>query len=300
MRVFVTGGTGVLGRALLPELVRGGHSVDVLTPNERGATLAATLGARPVQGDLLHPDGLAPIEADAVIHFATSIPRPDSGTGSWAVNDRIRTLGTANLLAAARAGRVRRVVGYSVVWVYGDGGDQWITEDFVLPTVVRPEIRSAVALEEAVRASGFDWVILRGGWLYGPGTGTTEELLAGAAAGRLRTDGNGRSFHSLVTAEDTAQAARLALERIPPGMVVNVVDDQPLRQIDLYRILAAHVGGPEPGRGPEVLGCGSLRVSNARARFFGFRPRYSNVAAGLRGLFPTTVDWRLASSEIHL
>ncbi len=78
---------------------------------------------------MLDPGGLLPIRADVVAHFAASIPRPDTGTGSWEVNDRIGTVGTGDVLEAAAAGDVRRVVAYSVVWVHGDHGDDWITED---------------------------------------------------------------------------------------------------------------------------------------------------------------------------
>ena len=286
MHVLLTGGSGVLGRALIPAFVAAGHTVEALAVTDTDAATVAALGARPLAGDLLVAGGLRPMEADVVAHFASSIPRPDTRTGSWAVNDKIRTVGTRNLLAAAAAGSVRRVVAYSVVWVYGDHGDDWITEDTPLPDRIRAEILSAVALEDAVRASGVEWVVLRGGRLYGPGTGTTEQLLAAAAAGTLRTDGDGQAFESLVTAEDTAQAAVLALDRIPTGTVLNVVDDEPLRQRELYGVLAAHVGGPEPGRAPVSSGWGSLRVSNARARSYGFRPKYPNVAAGLRALLP--------------
>lgn len=288
MHVFLTGGSGVLGRALLPALVAAGHSVDALAVTNEAAATVAQLGGRPVPGDLLEPDGLGPIRADAVAHFATSLPRRDTGTGSWVLNDRIRTAGTANLLRAAAAGGVRRVLGYSVIWVYGDHGDDWITEQTRLPTLTRPEVRSAVTLEELVQASGLDWVILRGGHLYGPGTGTTEELLGAAARGDLRTNGDGDAFDSLVTAADTAQAALLALDRVPAGTILNVVDDRPLRQRELYRALAAHACGPEPGRAPDVAGWGSLRVSNALARSFGFWPQYPDVAAGLRALFART------------
>jgi nucleoside-diphosphate-sugar epimerase len=284
MDVFVTGGSGVLGHAVIPALVAAGHRVEALVRTDADGAIVSGLGARPVHGDLLDPRGLAPIHADAVAHFASSIPRPDRDTGSWATNDRIRTEGTRTLLAAAAAGSVRRVLGYSVVWVYGDHGDDWVTEDTPLPAEVHPPVQSALALEEAVRASGLEWVILRGARLYGPGTGTTEQLLAAAASGTLRTESDGSAFQSLVTAEDTAQAAVLALERVTPATVLNVVDDQPLRERELYAVLAAQVGGPQPARGAVGPSWGSLRVSNARARSYGFRPRYPNVVAGLRSM----------------
>lgn len=289
MRIFVTGGSGVLGRALVARLVRSGHHVTALAASPASADVVRGLGAVPVAGDLLAPATIGPISADVVVHMATSIPRADTGTGSWEANDRIRVDGTRSLVAAARAGGVRRIVGYSVIWVYGDQGDAWVTESTPIARPVRPEIRSAVVLEELVRSSGAEWVVVRGGHLYGPGTGTTEQMLSDARAGALRIDGPGDAFDSLVHADDTAQGVELAAVAVPGGVTLNVVDDVPLRQRDVVRIVSERVAGPPPRSGPPAPGWGSLRVSNALARSYGFRPRYPDLAAGLASV-PVTAE----------
>ena len=96
----------------------------------------------------------------------------------------------------------------------------------------------------------------------------------------------------------SAQAGVLALDRIPSGTVVNVVDDRPMRQRDLYRLFATYTGGPPPAPGPAGPAWGSLRVSNALARGYGFRPRYPDVAAWLRAYsLPGRAPLRHASSR---
>jgi 2-alkyl-3-oxoalkanoate reductase len=55
MRVFVAGGTGVIGRTLVPLLVAGGHKVTAMTRSVDGGTLLRSLGAQPVMADALLP-----------------------------------------------------------------------------------------------------------------------------------------------------------------------------------------------------------------------------------------------------
>lgn len=287
-RVLVVGGTGVLGRAVVPALVASGHEVSALARSAGTRELVEAMRARPVDGDLLHPDGIAPIDADVVVHAATAIPRPDGGTGSWELNDRIRTAGTGALVAAARRGRVGRIVAVGVTWIYGDHGDEWITEATPVAESgdLRPELRSALALERSVRDSGLEWCLLRAGWVYGPGTGRTESMLDAARAGTLRTNGDGDDFVSMVTASDVASAVVLAVTDLPSGTTINVVDDAPMRERELFSVLARHVGGPDPTPGPRVPSWGSQRVDNRRARSYGFRPAHPDVRSGLAVLVP--------------
>ena len=103
--VFVTGATGVLGRATIPQLLASGYTVRALSRGEANDAAIRALGAEPVRADLFDPDSLraAVAGADAVLHLATRIP-PSSDMrhrSAWVENDRIRAEGTKNLVDAA-------------------------------------------------------------------------------------------------------------------------------------------------------------------------------------------------------
>src|SRR5215216_7049125 len=110
--VFVTGATGVLGHATVPQLLASGYTVRALSRGEASDAAIRALGAEPARADLFDPNSLsrAVAGADAVLHLATRIP-PSSDMrrrSEWAENDRIRGEGTRNLVDAALAagGRV--------------------------------------------------------------------------------------------------------------------------------------------------------------------------------------------------
>jgi nucleoside-diphosphate-sugar epimerase len=162
MKVFVAGATGVIGVRLVPLLRDAGHEVIGMTRTPARAAALRELGATPVVGDVYDLDSLtaAVVSAapDLVIHQLTDLPddRALISTHS-AANARIRRVGTANLLAAARAADVSRFIAQSVAWeLPGDG---------------------AVAIREfeqtVLDASG---VIIRYGQFYGPGTYYEDEL----------------------------------------------------------------------------------------------------------------------------
>src|SRR5690606_4096173 len=109
--------------------------------------------------------------------------------------------------------------------------------------------QAALRMEESVRASGLDWIILRGALFYGPGTGFDEGWFERARAGRLRLPGDGSSYVSLVHIADMANATVAAVERWPSRRAINVVDDGPARWAEIFGYIAASVGteAPQPG-----------------------------------------------------
>src|SRR5215212_3131125 len=128
--VFVTGATGVLGRATIPKLLASGFIVRALSRGEANDATIRALGAEPVRGDLFDPNSLARAVAgaDAVLHLATRIP-PSSELrrrSAWVENDRIRAEGTKNLVNAALEACTRVFVYPSFDFVYPDSGDAWI------------------------------------------------------------------------------------------------------------------------------------------------------------------------------
>jgi nucleoside-diphosphate-sugar epimerase len=179
---------------------------------------------------------------------------------------------------------VRKLVQQSVAKVNASGGDAWSDEDTVYApdqeSLATRAIAAALAMEDAVRASGLDWLILRGGLFYGPGTGFDDDWFARAKAGTLRLPGDGGDFVSLVHIADMAEATLAALERGPSERALIVADDAPARWRDVLGYVAGACGAAPPQPGGR-LGFPSFRVRNARAReALGWAPFYPDHRAG--------------------
>jgi uncharacterized protein YbjT (DUF2867 family) len=161
MRIFLAGASGVIGIRLLPLLVADGHRVAAMTRSPEKAGRLRGLGAEPVVCDVFDPDelarGVAAFAPEMLMHQLTDLPDRLELLGEYAArNDRMRTEGTRNLLAAAKVANVERFLAQSIAW--------------------RPPGRGAAVdeLERQVLDAG--GVVLRYGQLYGPGTFYPHEL----------------------------------------------------------------------------------------------------------------------------
>lgn len=282
MRVFVAGATGVLGRALVPELARWGHAVRALARSPEKAALLPP-GTEVVLGDLLAPeleDKLAPTLAgcDAVLHMATAIPSDFKAPSAWEANTRLRTEGTRRLLAASLAVGAKIYVQQSIVMAYVDGGEEWLDESTPLDTSAeRAEVCAPVREMEAqvlaVDPGRMRCIILRGGIFVGPGT-FQDTLLARLRQGQEVVAGDGRSWVSLVHVADMARAVPAAMAHATAGAVFNIVDE-PIRRGDYMDELARRLGGPPPQRDPALREQPSWRCANRTARqVLGWEPRH--------------------------
>src|SRR5688572_26431109 len=251
MRIAVIGATGVLGRHLVPRLIERGHAVCATARKDADLDRLKRLGAEAVPADIFDPVSLrtAVVNCDAAIHAATSIPTV-AGKGDWAVNDRIRREGTANLLAACRAERVRRYVQQSIAMLHITSDVRPQTEEDSIGVYDR--IRSALDMEQLVTASALDWCIVRGGSFYGPGTGRPETWRSQARGGVLTLPGDGNGFISLIHVADMAAAMALVAERGQPKQVYIAADDQPATYRDLLSYVCAMEGAGPPAPGGPV------------------------------------------------
>src|SRR6476469_5795093 len=125
MRVFVAGATGAIGRQLVPLLLSAGHEVSALVRDPA----RAPAGIEAFRGDCLDRasvmDAVRQAQPDAIVNQATSLPgytNPRRMRAQLAPTSRLRTEGTANVLAAADAAGVSRVVGQSVAFAYAPRG----------------------------------------------------------------------------------------------------------------------------------------------------------------------------------
>ena len=283
MRVIVFGATGVLGRALVPLLLRQGWSVRAPVASPEKANALADAGVEVYSGDLLSQETVERLptlmaECQAVVHIATAIPRDFRAPGAWDANTRLRTEGTRALLDAALASGVERYVQQSIVMAYVDGGARLLDEDTPLDT---SPARAAVcgpviAMETMVRAvppGDLQWAILRGGSFVGPGT-AQDETITRLREGTETVPCDGSSYISPVNVADMATAIVTTLRHAPGGSILNIVDE-PLQQGDYLDTLARLTGAPAPPRDPTTPCPPSLRCSNAAAQaLLGWKPTH--------------------------
>lgn len=243
MKIVVSGGTGVIGRAAVPALVAAGHDVRVLARSARNEQLITDLGATPVAADLFDEDRLTELYdgAEAVINLATHIPLGYSSVrpGAWRIHDQLRTKGVATVIAAARRAGVRRVVQESMSCLYAAQGDEWVTED---SPVEITRITEPVAVGESlVQDYGCDSrtaVLLRFGSIIGDDPNTRYWLRA-AGHGRPVGFGDPEGWVHLMHTDDLGSAVVAALHA--PTGVYNVGAD-PVRRKELIAGYAAAAG----------------------------------------------------------
>ncbi|MFE5711675.1 NAD-dependent epimerase/dehydratase family protein [Streptomyces sp. NPDC056501] len=272
MRVLVAGATGAVGRQLVPRLEAAGH--EVVGISRRGPRPVDVLDAGAVLG------AVAEAAPDAVVHQLT-----DLGSADGAANNRVRIEGTRNLVDAALAAGVGRIVAQSISWAYAPG-DAPADESVPLDTTEdqpRARIVAGVRALESTVAELPEAVVLRYGILYGPGTwyapgGAVAAALAGEPEARfLGSTAADASVSSFVHVADAAEAAVRALAW--PAGAYNVVDDEPAPGHDWLPVLAGALGVPAPerseGRTPWARG-----AVNARARALGWAPARASWRTG--------------------
>jgi 2-alkyl-3-oxoalkanoate reductase len=280
MRTAVLGATGVVGRDVVPRLREHGREVRAVVRTEADAGALRRVGIDAVQGDILDIQSLrqAVKGCSAALHLATAVPRPGE-MPNWALNDRIRREGTANLLEACRSAGVQRYVQQSLAFLVG--GTRDLTDETAPLLPATHVTASAIDMGHLVAASGFDWVILRDGALYGPGTRREENWRALAHSGELRLPGDGSDYISLIHVADLAECFVLATERAPSDSIISAVDDQPTTYRELFTYIALLAGASAPAAGA-TSNFASFRISNSKAReLLEWRPFYRSYQSGL-------------------
>ena len=194
MRVFLAGASGVIGVRLIPLLVRDGHEVAGMTRSPGKAAALRELGAEPVVCDVFDAGALAQAVTafgpELVMHQLTDLPDQAGQIPEFAArNNRIRTEGTRNLLAAAAQAGATRFLAQSIAWTPPAGGE------------------AVAEHERLVLAAG--GVVIRYGTFYGPGTYSGADRVPPPP--RIQVDEAARRTVALLTA--------------PSGVVV-VTDDQ--------------------------------------------------------------------------
>jgi nucleoside-diphosphate-sugar epimerase len=269
MKVLLAGATGALGKQLVPRLVADGHEVVGITRTEAKLPLLRDLGARGVVADLLDPEQVARVVAEAepevIIHQLTALNRDfdvKHFDRTFEETNRLRTEATDHLLAAGRAVGVKRFIAQSYTsWPFARTGGPVKTEDDPLdpnpPAAMRESLTAIRHVESAV--TGADWtegIVLRYGGFYGPGTSMSREggaQLETIRKRRFPVVGDGGGIWSFVHIEDAADATVAAVTRGRRG-IYNIVDDDPAPVAEWLPAAASAVGAPAPWHVPRWLG----------------------------------------------
>jgi nucleoside-diphosphate-sugar epimerase len=296
--VLVAGASGVLGRRIVKQLVARGHTVVGLVRSETSAATVRSFGGEPRTADLFDTNAVAQAAdgCEAVIRAATAIPtKVRTGSGDWAMNDRIRREGTRSLVAAAAHVGARAFLQESVVWAVGTLDGRSFDED--APPAGDPILASALEGEriarEAGSTNGFATLALRCGGFYSADGWHTRILAESIARGRPVLIGRQRPVWSLIHTDDAASAFVAAVEAPKTG-VWHIVDDRPVPLADFLGEMARRLGARPPRRMPRWLArlflgrygtrilSSSFSTSNARfRRDFRWRPQFPTYVEGM-------------------
>ena len=307
MRVFVTGGTGAVGKSLVPLLVGSRHEVVVLSRTSQKAKQLEALGAKVALADALNKEELTAAirraEPEGIIHQLTAL----AGVGNFkkfdeefALTNRFRTEVTDTMLAAARTVGTRRFIAQSFCgWPFAREGGPVKTEEDPFdpnpPASFSKTLATIRYLEDTVRrALDLQALALRYGIFYGPGTGIAKDgsIVELVRKHRMPIVGDGAGIWSFIHINDVARATVAALSHGDPG-IYNVVDDEPAPVSTWLPVLAAAVGARPPYKVPVwlgklAIGDGGVSMmtktrggSNAKAkRELGWQPIYPSWRRG--------------------
>jgi 2-alkyl-3-oxoalkanoate reductase len=295
MRIFVAGASGAVGVPVLRKLLDEGHQVTGLSNSDRGASRIREAGATPVQADIFDLEALRTAlrqaNAEVVIDELTSLPPNPGDLSKAAANDaRVRLEGGGNLFRAAVETGVRRYMqqssGFFLVAPEGKLADESSELAIHASPGVRASAMTYVELERRVRSSSMEWVALRYGFFYGPGTWFWQD---GAYAEMVRHQkfpvvDRGQAVWSFVHVEDAAAATAAAIHA-ESGVYI-ITDDNPSPLHVWLPAFARWVGAPPPqtvsrlvarmvaGEDAVYYATKLSGASNAKARgALGFQPR---------------------------
>lgn len=306
MRIFVAGGSGVMGRSLLPMLIAEGHTVVAMTRSAENLPSLEAAGAVAVIGDVFDAGRLTELvvaaKPDLVVHQLTAFGAKDSDP--LAATIRVRKEGTRNLVRAAQAAGAGRFISQSISFICSPLGAGLTDETTPLyldaPEAIRPLAEAVAELERlTLHSEAIEGIVLRYGWFYGPGTNydPAHSIPRSIRKGRAPIVGEGAGTYSFIHVEDAALATMKALAGAKPG-IYNIVDDDPARLSEWLPVAASLLGAPAPGLLDEKTArqaMGDMLVyvmneqrgaSNAKARHeLAWRPRIASWREGFRALY---------------
>jgi dihydroflavonol-4-reductase len=241
MLALVTGASGFIGSHLVRALRTKGWDVRAIVHK---TPLAEIQGVASVSGDILDGPALerAMVGVDIVFHLAAAVGSVVTDPHMFR---KVNVIGTENVLAAARGAGVGRVVHFSSIGVLG-AVKAGVVADEDHPAAPRTLYdRTKFAAEAAVRraaAGGLAVVIVRPGWVYGPGDRRTFKFINAICRRRSALIAGASGRQTPVYIDDLIAGVLLAAEKGRPGAVYHLAGDEVLTPETMTAIVAAACG----------------------------------------------------------
>jgi nucleoside-diphosphate-sugar epimerase len=241
MRIFLTGASGWIGSALVPDLIAAGHQVVGLARSDSSAATASGMGAEVLHGDLTDADVLraGALDSDGVIHLAY---RHDLGQADGAEADAA----AINVFTDALAGTDKpMVISGATLMVPGRPAterDELVPQGPIAARITNLQTALASS-QDGVRSS----LVMLPRSVHGTGEhhGFIPQLIARARAeGVSGYIGDGANRWPAVHVKDAATLYRLAVEKAPAGTVLYAVGDEGVALREIAETIARHLNVP--------------------------------------------------------
>lgn len=248
MKILITGSSGLVGTALVSALARAGHTVCRLVRPQSAAGEGPKEGFGVAWNPATEELGGAGVGADAVVNLAGASIAGGRWTAERKALLRSSRIGTTHTLVGALAktnARPSVLVSASAIGIYGDRGDETLTEESKPGTDFLADLAKEWEAEALkAEALGIRVVLARFGIILAPDGGALPKMLTPFKLGVGGRLGSGKQWMSWVTLEDVVAILRFAIENATVRGAINIVSAQPLRNSEFTKVLAKAVHRP--------------------------------------------------------
>ncbi len=296
-RVFVTGGSGFVGRNLIRALVARGDEVVALARSPASTLTVEELGALSASGDLEDVDALREgmRGCEAVFHSAAQVTE-------WGDPDdfyRFNVTGTNNVIQAARAAGVKTLVHISTEAVLANGmplvnvDETYPRPDNALPRYPRTKAQAEAAII-AANDENLKTVVVRPRFIWGKDdTSVLGQIVEAVKTGRFMWMDGGRYLSSTCHVDNVVEGALLAADKGRGGEIYFLTDGEPVEFRDwITRLLATQNVTPPDKSIPRWLAWNAAKVCEGLWNLFGIQspPPVTRVTVNLIGQEVTVND----------
>jgi nucleoside-diphosphate-sugar epimerase len=304
-RILVTGATGMVGSMFARRAVEAGYPVRALVRSTSKRGPLAKVDLEPVEGDLARPESLPAAVAgcDAIVHTAAHV-------GDWGPTEQYRAINVHALehllTAVEHEGRLKRWIQISTLGVY-PARDHYGTDETTPPDLegldgyTRTKAEAEVVLRRHIADGHLPAVILRPGFIYGPGDRhVVPRLVERILAGKMKLIGDGRRLLNNTYVGNLVDAIFLALEKDEAvGETFNIRDERLVNREEFVGTIADYLGRPRPRKVPLWLARGLVGIVEGLARARGATEAPMLTRARIKFL-TLNLDFSIAKAKAKL